>query len=477
MKRTMKYQLVEKAPINSALVIGFFSDEDFSSQSHITAFNLSTFINQTLLPKTKNTCLWFERESRPVALLNLGKKSKRSVVTYQTAITQAIKQLKTLKPTEVTLCFPSLPKPFNTASLLVESIEEALYQFHLREKPSKAPSLECVNLLINAEEKDINIASITAKAITFARNLGNMPANICTPTYLSEKASEIANNNDKISLKILGENEMDALGMNTILAVSKGSREEAKFIEMKYKNGGDSAPIVLIGKGITFDSGGLSLKPPSGMVEMKYDMCGAASVLATMSALNELNLPLNIIALIATSENLPGSDALKPGDIITSYSKKTIEVLNTDAEGRLVLCDALTYAEQFNPAKVVDIATLTGAIIVALGSKTNGIMSNNQALCDELLAAGQSANDKGWQLPIWEEYQSLMDSNVADLSNMASSNGAGSISAACFLSQFAKKYPWAHIDCAGTAWKSGNNRTATGRPVPLLLKFLQDQIK
>ena len=280
-----------------------------------------------------------------------------------------------------------------------------------------------------------------------------------------------------MTINVLGEAKMRELGMNTILAVSQGSSEEAKFIELNYNNGGDEAPIVLIGKGITFDSGGLSLKPPSGMMEMKFDMCGAASVLGTMKALSLLKLPLNVVALVAASENLPGPDALKPGDVVTSMSKKTIEVLNTDAEGRLVLCDALTYAERFNPAKVVDVATLTGAIIVALGDKAHGIMSNNQALCDALLSAGKSVDDKGWQLPLWDEYQSLMDSNVADLSNMASSRGAGSISAACFLSNFAETFPWAHIDCAGTAWKTGKNKTASGRPVPLLVQFLQNEAR
>ncbi len=475
-KRTMKYQLVEKAPKNSAIILGFFSDEDISSQSHIQEFNLSHLIKSTLTPKIKHTSLWQEQSDNAVCLLNLGKHDAVIASSFQNALSQAVKQIKTLKITDVTLCLPnieSLNKPIN---LVIQSIESAFYQFSVRQKPNKAACLKNVNLLMNTTEKCIEQAAIVAKAINYTRDLGNLPANLCTPTTLAEKATEISNSNEHMSIKVLGEKEMEMLGMNTILAVSQGSREEAKFIEMTYKNGGNSAPIVLIGKGITFDSGGLSLKSPNAMVEMKFDMCGAASVLGTMLALGELQLPLNIIALVAASENLPGPDALKPGDVITSFSKKTIEVLNTDAEGRLVLCDALTYAEQFKPSKVIDIATLTGAIIVALGSKTNGIMANNQALCEELISAGQTANDKGWQLPLWDEYQSLMDSNVADVSNMANDRGAGSISAACFLSRFADQFPWAHIDCAGTAWKSGKNKSASGRPVPLLIQFLQDQV-
>lgn len=473
----MKYQLVEKASKNSALIIGFFNDEDISSQRHIQEFALEELINTKLLPQANNGCIWSEHHSQPVALLNLGEETKITTRSFQTAISESIKQIKTLKLNEVTLCLPALNHLPSNEQLIIQSIEDAFYQFDVKQTPSKPPILETINLLIESKAALIEQASIIAQATNFTRNLGNMPANLCTPTTLAKTATVLADNSDKMSIKVLGEAQMRELGMNTILAVSQGSSEEAQFIELNYKNGGDSAPIVLIGKGITFDSGGLSLKSPNAMVEMKYDMCGAASILGTMKALCELNLPLNVVALVTSSENLPGPDALKPGDVVTSYSKKTIEVLNTDAEGRLVLCDALTYAEQFNPSKVVDVATLTGAIIVALGNTTHGIMANNQSLCDELLTAGKTANDKGWQLPLWDEYQSLMDSNVADLSNMASDRGAGSISAACFLSRFAEKFPWAHIDCAGTAWKSGKNKTASGRPVPLLVQFLQDQVK
>ncbi len=473
----MKYQLVKKTPENQNLVVGFFSDEDTFSQSHIQEFGLSETIKTNLQPKTKNNGLWLEHDNQAVLLFNLGKKSKCSIINYQSSIKLIIKQVKALKIASITLCLPEIESCKDLAKLVVQSIEDNFYKFKISQKASKADALTTVNLLMNGSEQSIEQALAISEAVKLAKDLGNLPPNLCTPTTLVEYATEIASNDSKIKLKVLGEAEMAELGMNTILAVSKGSNEEAKFIELNYTNGGNRAPIVLVGKGITFDSGGLSLKPPAGMMEMKFDMCGAASVLGAMKALSLLQLPLNVIVLVSASENLPGPDALKPGDIIESYSKKTIEVLNTDAEGRLVLCDALTYAEQFKPAKVVDVATLTGAIIIALGNKTNGIMANNQDLCDELLAAGQTTNDKAWQLPLWDEYQSLMDSNVADLSNMASSRGAGSISAACFLSRFAETYPWAHIDCAGTAWQSGKNKLASGRPVPLLVQFLQDQVK
>lgn len=473
----MKYQFVEKAPENSAIILGFFSDEDISSQPHVQEFGLSHLISNALTPQIKYTCVWQQSANSAICLLNLGTAKALNAAKYQQAISHAIKQFKTLKKTSVTLCLPNVATLSNELSLLIQTIEDAFYCFHVREKQTKPPCLETINLLMNGNNDKLQDELVLAKAINYTRDLGNLPANMCTPTILAQKALEIANTCEKMSLKVLTEAEMKTLGMNTILAVSQGSKEEARFIEMNFKNGGDKAPIVLIGKGVTFDSGGICIKPSPGMGEMKFDMCGAASVLGTMKAIIELNLPLNVIGLIAASENLPGPDAVKPGDVVTSYSKKTIEILNTDAEGRLLLCDALTYAEQFNPAKVVDIATLTGAIIIALGHKAHGIMSNNQALCNELLDAGIRANDKGWQLPLWDEYQSLMDSNVADISNLASDKGAGSISAACFLSRFAEKFAWAHLDIAGTAWRSGKNKTATGRPVSLLVDFLKHQVQ
>jgi len=299
-----------------------------------------------------------------------------------------------------------------------------------------------------------------------------LPGNICTPTYLASEAKRLARGQAALSVKVLEEKQMKELGMGSLLSVSAGSDQPAKLIVMEYAGGGKKdAPIALVGKGITFDTGGISLKPGAGMDEMKFDMCGAASVLGTMQTLLELKLPINVVGIIAASENMPNGRATKPGDIVTSMSGQTIEILNTDAEGRLVLCDALTYTERFAPKAVIDIATLTGACVIALGSHASGLYSNRDDLAQALLKAGEEANDRAWHMPLWDDYQKQLDSNFADMANIGGREG-GSITAACFLSRFAKNFPWAHLDIAGTAWKSGGSKGATGRPVSLLVQYL-----
>lgn len=266
--------------------------------------------------------------------------------------------------------------------------------------------------------------------------------------------------------------DMEKLGMGSLLGVAQGSRQPPKLIVLQHKKGKkNQKPVVLVGKGITFDTGGISIKPASEMDEMKYDMCGAASVLGTFRAIAEMDLPLNVVGIIPTCENMPDGDAIRPGDVLTSMSGQTIEVLNTDAEGRLILCDALTYAERFDPEAVVDIATLTGACVIALGHHASGLFSNNDQLAAELKQAGENALDRAWHMPLWDDYQQQLDSNFADIANIGG-RAAGSITAACFLSRFAKKFDWAHLDIAGTAWKSGKEKGSTGRPVPLLTNFL-----
>lgn len=307
--------------------------------------------------------------------------------------------------------------------------------------------------------------------INYARELGNLPGNICTPSYLAEQAKILAKSNTKTTAKILNEKQMETLGMGSLLSVSHGSDEEAKLIVIEYKGKSSGKPIVLVGKGITFDTGGISLKPGSAMDEMKYDMCGSASVLGTMQSLIEFDAKVNVVAVIAAAENMPSGRATKPGDVVTSMSGQTIEVLNTDAEGRLVLCDALTYAEKFKPKAVIDIATLTGACVIALGRHATGLYSNDQDLADALLESGKKTNDKAWQMPLWDDYQSQLDSNFADIANIGGRE-AGSVTAACFLSRFTKKYSWAHLDIAGTAWVGGAKKGATGRPVSLLFDYV-----
>ncbi|GGY69038.1 cytosol aminopeptidase [Cellvibrio zantedeschiae] len=322
--------------------------------------------------------------------------------------------------------------------------------------------------------KGIKIGQAIAKGVDLARELGNLPGNVCTPTYLASEAKRLARGQTALSVKVLEEKAMKELGMGSLLSVSAGSDQPAKLIVLEYKGGNKKdAPFALVGKGITFDTGGISLKPGAGMDEMKYDMCGAASVLGTFKALVELLPAINVVGIIAASENMPGGSATKPGDIVTSMSGQTIEILNTDAEGRLVLCDALTYTERFKPKTVIDIATLTGACVVALGNHASGLFSNNEDLAQAILKAGQAANDRAWQMPLWDDYQKQLDSNFADIANIGGPAG-GSITAACFLSRFTKNFAWAHLDIAGTAWLSGAAKGATGRPVPLLVQYLLD---
>ncbi|MGB5832380.1 MAG: leucyl aminopeptidase, partial [Thiohalocapsa sp.] len=313
-----------------------------------------------------------------------------------------------------------------------------------------------------------------AAGVSLTRDLGNLPGNICTPTYLAKQALELAKGYDNLAVQVLEEAEMAKLGMGALLSVSRGSREPAKLIVMHYngaKKQTKPKPVVLVGKGLTFDAGGISIKPSETMDEMKYDMAGGASVFGAVVAACEMKLPINLIGVVPSSENLPDGAANKPGDIIKSMSGQTIEILNTDAEGRLILCDALTYVERFDPAVVVDMATLTGACIVALGRHPSGLFTPDDQLATEISEAGDAAADRVWRLPLWDDYQQQLDSNFADMANIGGRDG-GAITAAAFLSRYAKKYPWAHLDIAGTAWVSGKAKGATGRPVALLSELI-----
>lgn len=347
-------------------------------------------------------------------------------------------------------------------------------------KAKPEPALRRLTLL-TATTKDARAAAAamsdgqqTGSGINLARELGNRPGNFCTPDDLAREARKLARSSSKASCKVLNEKAMAELGMHSLLSVSAGSAVPARLITLEYKGGKrGAAPHVLVGKGITFDSGGISLKPGAKMDEMKYDMGGAASVLGTMQAILAMELPLNVVAVIAAAENMPSGTATKPGDVVTSMAGITIEILNTDAEGRLVLCDALTYAKRYKPASVVDIATLTGACVVALGSHASGLYANDDSLADSLLAAGTASHDRAWRMPLWDDYQKQLSSNFADVANIGGP-GAGSITAACFLARFAEDYPWAHLDIAGTAWDS-SPKGATGRPVGLLTQYLCDR--
>jgi leucyl aminopeptidase len=314
-----------------------------------------------------------------------------------------------------------------------------------------------------------------AKGYLRSKELGNMPPNICNPAYIADQAREIADSYANVSVEILETDEMAKLKMSALLAVGRGSANGPRLVILKYQGkDADSQPVVLVGKGITFDTGGISLKPGENMEQMKFDMGGAASVIGAFEACAEMQLAINLVCVVAAAENMPDGNAYRPGDVLTSMSGKTIEVINTDAEGRLVLCDALTYSQRFNPVALIDVATLTGAAVVALGHHASAIMSKHDDLVDELIEAGQTAVDRGWRLPIWDDYQSQIKSTFADMKNVGGMAG-GSITAGCFLSRFTKGQRWAHIDCAGSTWIWGSDKGSTGRPVGLLTQYLINQ--
>ncbi|WP_372742356.1 leucyl aminopeptidase [Neptunomonas sp.] len=424
--------------------------------------------------------------AKRILLVGLGKADERHDRNYKKVVKTISGAIKSLSLKEITIALDGLasktPDTYRQVRHLVEWTTAELYQYD-RTKSKKADVYAINKIAILLSDKDTEEGegalvdgTAIANGMNVSRDLGNLPGNICTPTYLAGQAKELANEYDSITCEILDEDAMENLGMGSLLSVGHGSAEPSRLIIIKH-NGGepDAQPHVIVGKGVTFDTGGISLKPGAKMDEMKFDMCGAASVMGTMHAIAEMNLPINIIGVIAAAENMPGSKATKPGDIVTSMSGQTIEVLNTDAEGRLVLCDALTYVERFKPKTVVDIATLTGAVIGALGNSVCGLLSNDEELCSELSSAGDYADDRAWRLPLLDEYQELLDSNFADIANIGGPAG-GAITAACFLSRFTKAYRWAHLDIAGTAWNSaGKEKGSTGRCVPLLSQYLLNQ--
>lgn len=422
-----------------------------------------------------------------VLLVGLGKEGAVSQKEFSSALRAIASSFAALGASDALIALPldsvkeaSVSWSINAA---VQAICQHAYRFDdLKSKPDTATSgVKKIAFVVATAASDAAKTAIArsvalAHGMQLTKDLGNLPANICTPTHIANTAKKLAKD-FKLGIEILDRKQMQALNMGSFLSVANGSDEPPKFIVLKYLAGkAKDAPVVLVGKGITFDTGGISLKPGSGMDEMKYDMSGAGTVLGTFRAIAEQKLKLNVIGVIATCENMPSGTATRPGDIVTSMSGQTIEVLNTDAEGRLILCDALTYAERFKPAVVVDIATLTGACVVALGNHNTGLFTRHDAahdaLADELLAAGKSTGDTAWRMPIEEAYNEQLKSNFADMANIGTPGG-GSITAAAFLERFTRKYTWAHLDIAGTAWKSGAAKGATGRPVPLLTAFLQ----
>ncbi|MCK7576322.1 MAG: leucyl aminopeptidase [Chromatiales bacterium] len=422
-----------------------------------------------------------------VLLIGLGKKKDFTRANYRKALAAATMLLQQSSAGEATLALPDLlPRALDLYTSVrdaVLTVEDKVYRYSRTKDDKRAPKtpLKRLNLWLGKKseiadaERAARHGQAMAEGIRLARELGNLPGNICTPSYLAEQARALGNQYPRLEVEVLEEDRMAELGMGALLSVSRGSRQPAKLIVMHYRGAAkETKPLVLVGKGLTFDAGGISLKPAAEMDEMKYDMAGGAAVIGALRAACELELPIHLIGVVPASENLPDGAANKPGDIVTSLSGQTIEILNTDAEGRLILCDALTYCERFDPEIVVDLATLTGACVVALGKHPAGLFTSDDRLAAELLAAGEAAGDRAWRLPLWEEYQSQLDSNFADMANVGGRDG-GAITAACFLARFTRKYRWAHLDIAGITWLTGKEKGGTGRPVALLTHWLLER--
>ena len=422
------------------------------------------------------------RASR-VAVVGLGKISAFDISRYRRALGAALAAISRTRSKQVFNCL-SLENTQGAGAYYLgrhtaQCVGDALYRFTAMKSGRKPPvmPLRKVGIAV-ADRSDANKAKRGAEhgdaivaGMNLCRDLGNLPANVCTPGYLARTAQKIARENKNVTTKVLNEAEMKRLGMHSLLSVTAGTKEPAKLIVMQYKGTTGQKPIVLVGKGVTFDTGGISLKPGPSMDEMKYDMVGAASVISTLLTVATLKLPVNVNVIVPAVENLPGGIATKPGDIVKSMSGQTIEILNTDAEGRLILCDALTYSRRFKPDTVIDVATLTGACVIALGHHRTAVMSTSDKLQDDIVAAGISSDDRGWPMPLGEEWTAELRSNFADMANIGGRAG-GAIIAGCFLGKFTDGLNWAHLDIAGTAWKSGKAKGATGRPVPMLTEYL-----
>jgi len=417
-----------------------------------------------------------------VLLVSLGARGEYGVPAFREAVRGAAAALKGLGGTDAVLFVSDFAVPGRSLPWAVRGavlgLREAFYRFEQlkTQKKTAPPKLAAVMLAIAGTpvtaqaQAALREGVATADGADLARTLGNLPANLCTPAYLAAEARRIARE-FKLAVQVLERRDMERLGMGALLSVTAGSRQPPKLIVLRYAGAGKRAkPLVLVGKGITFDTGGISLKPAAEMDEMKFDMSGAGSVLGAIRALAGMRARVNVVGVVPSCENMPGGSATRPGDVVTTLSGQTVEILNTDAEGRLILCDALAYAARFEPDAVIDIATLTGACVIALGHVASGLFANDQKLADDIRAAADDAWDRVWQMPLWEDYQEQLRSNFADMANIGG-RPAGSVTAACFLARFARKLRWAHLDIAGTAWRSGRDKGSTGRPVPLLVRY------
>ncbi|MEI6415041.1 MAG: leucyl aminopeptidase [Pseudomonadota bacterium] len=475
----------------ACLVLGLFEKKHLGESAQRVDKASNGFLSEVLktgdiLGEEGQTLMLYQVpgiESERVLLVGLGKRKEYTAAKLCKAVTTMVKQLNQAQAGDAYCAFldelPEATSVYQATRHIVTAAAAAAYRFDTLKSDPKAPKKPLKRLLLSSDksiqgeslEQAIRHGMAIAAGVRLTRDLANLPGNLCTPSYLAEQAQVLASQFPALQVESLDEAAMESLGMGALLSVARGSRQPPQLIVMKYLGGGEGQkPVVLVGKGITFDAGGISIKPHDKMDEMKFDMSGGASVIGTLRACLELALPINLIGVVPACENLPDGNANKPGDIVKSLAGLTIEVLNTDAEGRLILCDALTYCERFEPELVIDIATLTGACVTALGHHASGLLGNDPGLIQALLAAGERSGDRAWQLPLWEDYQSQLDSNFADIANIGTD--AGAITAACFLSRFTKTLTWAHLDIAGTAWLGGKEKGATGRPVPLLVEFL-----
>ena len=418
-----------------------------------------------------------------VVVVGLGEQKKFDAARFARACSEAARVLRGLPIDTAVSYLTELDVPGKDANWSVRTAALATdaqaYKYSATFKPrDKAKTPEFASLAFAGAKGAagaLRTAEAIANGVRFARELGNLPPNICNPVYIADQARKLADDHPGVSCDVLDEDEMRKLGMGALLGVSQGSANPPKLVVLHWRGGGENdKPYALVGKGITFDTGGISIKPSTGMEEMKFDMCGGASVLGAFLSVVELKLKLNLVCVVPAVENMPGGKAQRPSDVVTTMSGQTVEVLNTDAEGRLILCDALTWVQKFKPQVIIDTATLTGACVVALGKHASGLMTKDDDLAAELLAAGEATLDRAWRLPLWDDYQSQLDTGYADIANIGGKY-AGAITAGCFLSRFTEGFRWAHLDIAGTAWEDGRKGSATGRPVGLLVQYLMDR--
>ena len=470
------------------VIVGVYADKTLSPAAQAldaaSGGRLTTLVNRgDVCGKTGASTLLHDVagvKAARVLAIGLGEPAKFGVPQYLKAVGDASRALKsgvnghalfTLSEIEV----KGRDAAWNIRQAVIAA-DHAAYRYTatLGKKPADAGGLATL-AIAGTDTQALAQGQAIAAGVQYARELGNLPPNLCTPAYLAESSVAFAKAHAGADAEILDETAMEALGMGSLLAVARGSANRPRLVVLKWNNGGDAKPYVLVGKGITFDTGGVNLKTQGGIEEMKYDMCGGANVIGTFVAAVTAKLPLNLVVVVPAVENAIDGNAYRPSDVITAMSGKTIEVGNTDAEGRLILCDALTYAQRFEPAALIDVATLTGACVVALGHQTAGLMTKHDDLANELLAAGEHVFDRAWRLPLWDEYQPMLDSTFADVYNIGG-RWAGAITAGCFLSRFTEGQRWAHLDIAGVASDEGKRGMATGRPVGLLSQWLLDQV-